>query len=105
MMLVVTNDTFNQEVAEANIPVLIDFYADWCMPCKMFAPIFEATAEEFEGKVKFVKVNIDASIALAQKYRVMSIPTLKLVKGGEEVDGHVGTMTQDELEDWLNERV
>lgn len=104
-MTVVTTNTFNKEVVESNIPVLIDFYADWCMPCKMFAPIFEATAAEFEEKVKFVKVNIDESIELAQKYRVMSIPTLKLVKGGEEVDGFVGAMSGEELEDWVNARV
>ncbi len=103
-MTIVTTNTFNQEVAESNIPVLIDFYADWCMPCKMFGPIFEQVAAEFTGKVKFVKVNVDASVELAQKYRVMSIPTVKLVKGGEEADGFVGAMSAEELEDWLNAR-
>ena len=78
-MLKVNQANFEQEVLNAGVPVLIDFYADWCMPCKMFGPVFEATAEEFEGKVKFVKVNIDESPEIAEKYFVMSIPTLKLV--------------------------
>ena len=104
-MLKVNNANFEQEVLNAGQPVLIDFYADWCMPCKMFAPVFESTAEEFEGKVKFVKVNIDESPELAQKYFVMSIPTLKLVDGEELKGNYVGAMPQDDLEDWINDRI
>lgn len=104
-MTIVTNANFEQEVLQSNVPVLIDFFADWCMPCKMFAPIFEAVEEEFEGKVKFVKVNIDESPDLAQKYFVMSIPTLKLVKGEELLGSFVGAMTTEELEDWVNQYV
>jgi len=104
-MTIITNENFEKEVLQSNIPVVIDFFADWCMPCKMFAPIFEEAAREFEGKVKFVKVNIDASPELAQKYFVMSIPTLKLVKGDEVLGESVGAMAQEELEDWLNERL
>ena len=104
-MLKVNSANFEQEVLNAGQPVLIDFYADWCMPCKMFGPVFEATAEEFEGKVKFVKVNIDDSPEIAQKYFVMSIPTLKLVDGEELKGNFVGAMSQDDLEDWLNDRI
>lgn len=104
-MTIVTNATFQQEVVESNVPVLIDFYADWCMPCKMFAPVFEEVAEEYEGKVKFVKVNVDNAPQIAQKYSVMSIPTLKLVAGGEVKGSHVGTMSAEELQDWLDELV
>ena len=104
-MTIVTNATFEQEVLQSDVPVLIDFFADWCMPCKMFGPIFETTAEEFEGRVKFVKVNIDQAPELAQKYFVMSIPTLKLVKGEELMGSFVGAMSGEELEDWLNERL
>ena len=60
-MLKVTKANFEQEVLQSEVPVLIDFFADWCMPCKMFAPVFEGVAEDYEGKVKFVKVNIDES--------------------------------------------
>ena len=104
-MTIVTSENFEKEVLESEIPVAIDFFADWCMPCKMFAPVFEETAAEFEGKVKFVKLNVDEAIELAQKYRVMSIPTLKLVKGDEVLGESVGTMSQEELTDWLNERL
>ena len=104
-MLKVNKDNFEKEVLNAGGPVLIDFYADWCMPCKMFGPVFEATAEEFEGKVKFVKVNIDESPEIAEKYFVMSIPTLKLVDGEELKGSYVGAMPQDDLEDWVNDRI
>lgn len=104
-MTIVTNENYNQEVVESKIPVLIDFYADWCMPCKMFAPILADVAEEYEGKVKIVKVNIDHSPELAQKYFVMSIPTLKLLDGEELKGSFVGAMSSEELEDWLDERL
>ena len=104
-MLKVNKDNFEKEVLNAGVPVLMDFYADWCMPCKMFGPVFEATAEEFEGKVKFVKVNIDESPEIAEKYFVMSIPTLKLVEGEELKGNFVGAMSQDDLEDWVNDRI
>lgn len=100
-MKVVTSADFEKEVLQSEVPVLIDFFADWCMPCKMFAPVFEEMAGEFEGKVKFVKVNVDASPELAQKYLVMSIPTIKLVKGDEVLKSFVGAMSQEELEEWL----
>ena len=104
-MTIVTNANFEQEVLQSELPVLIDFFANWCMPCKMFAPIFEATADEFDGKVKFVKVNVDDAPELAQKYLVMSIPTLKLVKGNEVVGSYVGAMSAEELEEWVNQYV
>lgn len=104
-MLKVTKATFEQEVLQSDIPVLIDFFADWCMPCKMFVPVFEGVAEDYEGKVKFVKVNIDEAPELAQKYLVMSIPTLKMVKGEELLGSFVGAMTTEELEDWVEEHL
>ena len=104
-MTIVTSETFQKEVLESNIPVLIDFYADWCMPCKMFAPVFEEVAEEYEGKCKFVKVNVDNAPDIAQKYFVMSIPTLKLVAGEELKGSYVGAMSAEQLEDWLDERL
>lgn len=103
-MMLVNQNNFEQEVLKADKPVLVDFFAEWCMPCKMFAPILEDFAEENERKLKVVKVNIDEAIQLAQKYRVMSIPTLKLFTGEEEPRAtFVGAMSQEELEDWLAE--
>ena len=103
-MMVIKSADFEQEVLKANVPVLVDFYADWCMPCKMFAPILEDTQEQYGSRLKIVKVNIDESIELAQKYRVMSIPTVKLFTGDEEPRAtFVGVMSQEELVDWLAE--
>ncbi len=103
-MLKITGQNFEQEVLQAELPVLVDFYADWCMPCKMFAPTLEGLAEEWEGKLKVVKVNVDEATPLAQKYRVMSIPTLKLFAGDEEPRAtFVGAMSMEELEEWLSE--
>ena len=104
-MLKITKANFEQEVLQSDVPVLIDFFADWCMPCKMFAPVFEEVAEDYEGKVKFVKVNVDEAPELAQKYLVMSIPTLKMVKGQELLGNFVGAMTTEELEDWVEEHI
>ena len=102
--MLVTNENFEQEVLNADGPVLVDFFATWCMPCKMFAPTLDAIQEAYEGKLKVVKVDVDQATALAQRYRVMSIPTLKLFVGDAEPRAtFVGVMTQEELEDWLAE--
>lgn len=104
-MTIVTNENFTQEVLEEKVPVLVDFYADWCMPCKMFAPILMDVAEEYEGKLKIVKLNVDQAPDLAMKYAVRGVPTVKLFDAGEEKDGFVGAMSREELEDWINERL
>lgn len=96
-----TTANFDEEVLKADIPVLVDFYADWCGPCKMMAPIVEQLAGEYEGKVKIGKCNIDDEMEIAQKYRVMSIPTLIVFKGGEAVSVTVGAMSKTELESKL----
>ncbi len=81
-VVTITNDNFEQEVLAAKEPVILDFWAEWCGPCQMQAPVFEALAEEFEGKVKFGKVNVDEEAALALKYQVMSIPMLVVMQYG-----------------------
>ena len=102
--MLVTNENFEQEVLHADGPVLVDFFATWCMPCKMFAPTLEEVAESYEEKLKVVKVNVDEATPLAQKYRVMSIPTLKLFTGDEEPRAtFVGAMSMEEMEEWLAE--
>lgn len=103
-MMMVTNANFEQEVLKSEVPVLVDFFAEWCMPCKMFAPVLDEVADAYAGKLKIVKVNVDEAPQLAQKYRVMSIPTIKLFTGEEEPRAtFVGAMSQEELEDWLAE--
>lgn len=93
-----TAANFEEEVLNSKIPVLVDFYADWCGPCKMMAPIVESLAESFDGKVKVGKLNIDEEMDIAQKYRVMSIPTFIVFKGGQALETSVGAMSKDDLE-------
>ena len=89
-----TSANFETEVLKSELPVLVDFFADWCGPCKMMAPIVESLAESYEGKVKIGKLNIDDEMEIAQRYRVMSIPTFIIFKGGQKVikKGNVATL-------------
>lgn len=98
MALHFTDDNFQKEVLEADIPVLVDFYADWCGPCKMVAPIVEELAKEYEGKIKIGKLNVDEEADTAGKYRVMSIPTLIFFKNGEPIDMVVGAAAKKTLQ-------
>lgn len=93
-----TSANFEAEVLKSELPVLVDFFADWCGPCKMMAPIVESLAEDYEGKVKVGKLNIDDEMEIAQKFRVMSIPTFIVFKDGQAVDVSVGAMSKEELE-------
>ncbi|NCO32710.1 MAG: thioredoxin [Armatimonadetes bacterium CG2_30_59_28] len=95
--LEVTAETFEQEVAQAEIPVLVDFWAEWCGPCRMVAPVLDKIAEKYEGKLKVVKVNVDEARDVAAQYGVMSIPNLKFFKGGEVVDELVGTAPEAQI--------
>ena len=81
---------FDTEVLKSNVPVLVDFYADWCGPCHAIAPTIEALSSEFEGKVKFVKVDVDANPEVASRYEIMSIPTIMLFENGKVEDSIVG---------------
>lgn len=97
-----TDENFNEEVLASNIPVLVDFYADWCGPCKMLAPVIETLAAEMEGKVKIGKLNVDDSPETARKYGIMSIPTLLYIKNGEVVNKTVGVVSKTEIEQILS---
>ena len=97
-----TKDSFEKEVLESKEPVLIDFYADWCGPCKMMAPVVEKLAEKYEGKVKVGKVNSDDEPELAQMFQVMSIPNFVIIKDGKDVDRVIGAVPQQALEEKLD---
>ena len=96
-MLYVTDDNFEAEVLKSDIPVIVDYFAEWCGPCKMMGPIFEEVGANYEGKVKFVKLNVDEARETAMKYGVMSIPTIITYKGGEVVETIVGLQDEDTL--------
>ena len=93
----VTEDNFEAEVLKSDVPVLVDFYADWCGPCKMMMPVVEKLAETYEGKAKVGKVNSDDESALAAKYNIMSIPSFLVFKNGEVVNSGMGAMSPDAL--------
>lgn len=96
--LKITRENFENEVMKSNIPVLIDFWAPWCGPCRMMGPIIEQLAEEYEGKAKVGKVNVDEEGELSQAFGVMSIPTIVLVKDGKVVRQAVGARPKAEVE-------
>lgn len=90
---------FDTEVLKNELPVLVDFYADWCGPCKMMAPVVEQLEKEYEGKIKVGQLNVDDDPEIAEKYNVMSIPTFILFRGGEPVDTALGAIPKTTLED------
>lgn len=99
----VSDSTFEQEVLKSSEPVLVDFFAEWCGPCKAMAPALEQIAAEMKGKVKVVKVDVDQNPNITGKYGIRAMPTLMLFKGGQVAAQHVGALVQKKrLEDWIN---
>lgn len=101
----VTDAEFENEVLKSDTPVLVDFWAEWCPPCKAIAPTLEDLSNEMSGKVKIVKVNIEENPQIPTKYGVRSIPTLIVFKDGEMVTQNVGAMAKPDLEKWLNDNI
>jgi len=97
----VTDATFEQDVIKASEPVVVDFWAEWCGPCKMIAPALEEISGTLNGKVKIVKLNVDENPATAAKYGIMSIPTLMLFKNGQLASRQVGAAPKQKLEQWI----
>jgi thioredoxin len=95
--MAVTEETFEQEVLKSDLPVLVDFWAEWCGPCRMVAPIVEELAGEYAGRLKVAKVDVDDNQRLAIRYSIMSIPTLGVFRGGEMVERIIGYMPKGEL--------
>ena len=97
-----SDSDFAQEVLASDVPVMVDFYADWCGPCRMVAPIVEELAGESAGKVKIGKINVDENPNTAKQYNVMSIPTILFIKGGKVVDQVIGALPKASLQQKLN---
>ena len=101
----VTDASFEAEVLKATGPVLVDFWAEWCGPCKMIAPALEEIAGAMGEKVKIVKLNVDENPATASKYGIMSIPTLMIFKGGQLASRQIGAAPKQKLEQWITTSV
>lgn len=100
-----TDGNFEAEVLKSEQPVLVDFWAPWCGPCRMVAPVVEEIAGEMQGKLKVVKVNTDENYVTASRYGIMSIPTLGIFKGGQLVDAVIGAVPKQHLVEKLNQHV
>ena len=103
MEVKITDGNFDAEVKESKLPVLVDFYADWCGPCKMMAPLVEQLSEEFEGTCKVGKCNVDENPQTASMFRVMSIPTFVLFQDGKAVDTVVGAVAKTALQEKIKQ--
>ncbi len=104
-LLEITDQNFETIVMNSETPVLVDFWAPWCGPCKMLTPIIEDIAEEYEGKVVFGKLNVDDNPQVASKYGIVSIPTILFVKDGKVIGQHVGLLAKDPMKKKIDEFV
>ncbi|MFY9725367.1 MAG: thioredoxin [Bryobacteraceae bacterium] len=103
--LTFTDSSFDQDVLRAEVPVLVDFWAEWCGPCKMMAPTIDVVASEYAGKAKIGKLDVDANDKTAMRYNIRGIPTLLLFKGGQVVEQRVGAVGKSEVQKMLDSHV
>ncbi|MEG8230695.1 thioredoxin [Candidatus Rickettsia tasmanensis] len=101
----VMDSSFKKEVLESDLPVLVDFWAEWCGPCKMLTPIIDEISKELQGKVKVLQMNIDENPNTPSEYGIRSIPTIMLFKNGEQKDTKIGLQQKNSLLDWINKSI
>ncbi len=101
----ITTENFDKEVLQSKLPVIIDFWASWCGPCRMFTPIIEEVSEEFKGKVAFGKLNTDENSEIATRFNIMSIPTAMLFEHGKVKATSIGALPKDSFRKWVKENL
>ena len=101
----ITDASFKEEVLQSDIPVLLDFWAEWCGPCKSLSPIVDETSKDYEGKIKFAKINVDENAGTTKEFGIRGIPTLILFKNGEKKETKVGLLTKSELISFLDSNI
>ena len=104
-MIYLNDDNFETEIKNSNLPCIVDFYADWCGPCKMMGPIFEEVSKDYVGKCNFFKVNVDEANSTAGKYAVMSIPTLIMFNNGAKIASQTGALPKDLLKNFIDKNI
>jgi len=105
MIISLTDQNFTQEIKNAKIPFLVDFWANWCLPCRFISPLLENIAEKFKEKIIFAKVNIDEAPIISQKYNIDRIPYVLLFKNGEPKSFFIGLQSEENIEKWLEENL
>ena len=101
----ITDDSFDETIQNSEVPVLVDFWAEWCGPCKMIAPVLEELTSEYDGRVQIAKLDVDSNRASAEKYGVRGIPTLMLFENGEPLATKVGALNKSQLSAFLEEQI
>ena len=104
-MLEFTTQNFDAEVLKSEQPVVVDFWAEWCGPCRVFSPVIESVENEYKNRIKFGKLNIDANTEIASKYNIMSIPSVLMFEGGEVKAMSVGALPKDSIKKWIDKNL
>ena len=99
------DENLEETLSSSSVPILVDYWAEWCGPCKMVAPVLEELAQELEGKLTIGKIDVDANRDSADKQNVMSIPTLIIFKDGQQVDQIIGALTKNQLQEFINQHI